>query len=615
MHRSPRLHRLSGYKMQLRSYQTDATNAAIDWIKGCIDPIVIGAPTGAGKSHIIAALSKEIRYMSGKRVLVLAPTGELVTQDYQKYLLTGERASIFSASGGRKETIHPVVFGSPLTVANNLLRFDQRYAAIIVDEAHGITPTLIKIIQSMQSHNPNLRIIGLSATPYRLGTGYIYQNHFVHGRMSEDVARDPFFHSLVFDIDARLLIDEGYLTPPAMEQSDGYDTSELILKPNGLWDSSTVDAAFEGHGRKTAGIVGDIVSKATHRKGVMIFAATIKHAQEVMASLPPHLSELVTGKTPKAERADILERFKAKEIKYLVNVSVLTTGFDAPHVDVIAILRATESVALLQQIIGRGLRIDDGKTDCLVLDYAENIERHCPGGDIFDPTIRAKPATASEPSPIECPECHYVNLFSNRKNDENYQVDRFGYFIDPLGQRVDTEHGPAPSHYGRRCNGESLRDGKHDRCDYKWTFKECECGHENDIAARYCSKCKGELVNPNDKLKEIAAKIARDPYRTRTANIINWSVQRWPGKNDKPDTLRVRYEIDESPREISQWFAPETSSAWAQSKWLQFSMDLWGERLPDVQAAIDNFSDARTPTEIVYRKNKGSRFFDIVGVK
>ena len=102
----------------------------------------------------------------------------------------------------------------------------------------------------------------------------------------------------------------------------------------------------------------------------MLFAATVRHAEEVMASLPPDLSAMITGDTPKGERASIIARFKARRIKYLVNVAVLTTGFDAPHVDVIAILRKTESVGLLQQIIGRGLRLHDDKRDCLVLDYA-----------------------------------------------------------------------------------------------------------------------------------------------------------------------------------------------------------------------------------------------------
>ena len=126
----------------------------------------------------------------------------------------------------------------------------------------------------------------------------------------------------------------------------------------------------------------------------MLFAATVQHAKEVLDSLPPSLSAIHHGrKSPKADRDRIIEQFKAQKIKYLVNVDVLTTGFDADHVDVIALLRATESVSLLQQIIGRGLRIRHGKDDCLVLDYAQkNIDRHCPDGDVFNPTIKTKSA-------------------------------------------------------------------------------------------------------------------------------------------------------------------------------------------------------------------------------
>lgn len=596
----------------LRQYQKDAVGAAIGWIRRCIDPIVIGAPTGAGKSHIIAAIADWINKNTKKRVLVLAPSGELVKQDYAKYRATGNRASIFSASGGRKETAFPVVFGSPLTVANNLLRFGKEYAAVIVDEAHGITPTLVKIIDYMRGQNPNLRIIGLSATPYRLGTGYIHAHHFERGLLSEDEARDPYFHTLVYDIDARDLIAQGYLTPPAMENPDiHYDTGGLKLLPNGHWDSDSVDAAFVGHGRKTASIVADIVAHSARRNGVMIFAATIKHAREVMASLPAHLSALVTGDTKKKERSDTLERFKSQELKYLVNVSVLTTGFDAPHVDVIAILRATESASLLQQIIGRGLRIDEGKTDCLVLDYAENIERHCPDGDIFAPEIKAKyKAEQAEPLQALCPECSYQNEFAPRKNVENYGIDESGYFIDPLGSRIDTDYGPMPAHYGRRCNGESLLGGRHVRCEYQWTYKECpECGEKNDIAARHCSKCKTEIVNPNDKLKEIAAKIAKDPYRVRTANITGWTAQRWPGKDGRPDTVRVTYYIDESPRDLPVWFRPNSS------KGRKFCLTAFGLSIDTIDELLNNWTSAKRPDTIVYRKKKGTRFFDVIGTE
>jgi len=119
--------------MKLRHYQQDAVDAVIAWIRKSTKPCCVEAPTGCGKSHVIAAIAHWINKQSKKKVLVIAPTGELVEQDYEKYLATGEPASMFSASVGRKELRHHVVFGSPLTVANSLNMFSN-YAAVLVDE-------------------------------------------------------------------------------------------------------------------------------------------------------------------------------------------------------------------------------------------------------------------------------------------------------------------------------------------------------------------------------------------------------------------------------------------------------------------------------------------------
>lgn len=601
--------------MQLRPYQEDAANAALDHIRKCIDSCLIEAPTGSGKSWIIAYIAHQIKKMSGKKILVLAPSGELVEQDHEKYLVTGEPASLYSASVGKKSLKHYCVFGSPLTVVNSLQKFSN-FAAVVIDEAHNITPTLKKIINHLRGNNPKLRVIGLTATPYRLGDGYIYHRHYEKGYLGEDQAVDPYFDHLVYSIDARMLIDEGFLTKPVFDVADThYDTSRLEMKKTGQWDGSTVDQAFVGQGRKTSNIVYDIVEKSQNRQGVMIFAATVKHAIEVCESLPGEITQLVTGETPKAERAQILAAFKAKRIKYLVNVSVLTTGFDAPHVDVVAILRATESVALLQQIIGRGLRIDDDKPDCLILDYAENIERHCPTDDVFDPQIRTRVAGAGEAMKVECPACSHENSFTLRPNPEWYMITDEGYFADLRGETIEMDGQKIPAHYGRRCTGGKIVNGTFDRCAYKWSCKECpECGHENDIAARFCTKCRAEIVDPNEKLRIEAKKIASDPYATKIDDVKDMQIQRWPGKNGKADTLRVDYYL-KGGKTIPQWFSPEAHSAWLRSKWHQFCDGVWGEKVPDIDAAIDLMNDMKTPSQIAYRKKKGSKYFEVIGVE
>jgi DNA repair protein RadD len=572
----------------LRPYQQAAHDAAISTIKKCLDPVLIEAATGSGKSHIIAEIAKTLHKVSnGKKILCLAPSAELVVQNREKYLATGNPASVFSASAGGACLRHPVVFGTPGTVKNKIERFGPEFCAIVLDEAHRITPTVITIIESIQSVNPNLRIIGLSATPYRLGSGYIYDFDEKMRKMDETI--DPYFKQRVYTVGAHELICQGFLTRPVIGgiNAENYDTKNMQLNSMGKFNQADIDQAFHGQGRKTAKIIADIVDQSRDRCGVMIFAATIQHANECLESLPPSLSAIVTGGTSKKERAAILKRFKSRQIKYLVNVSVLTTGFDAPHVDVVAILRATESVALLQQIIGRGLRIDSGKTDCLILDYAENVDRHCPDGDLFDPDITAKKKGDGGALPAKCPMCNYENLFAARHNDDGFAVDEFGYFVDLSGHRIETEFGEMPAHHGRRCNGELLIAGRFTRCAYKWTFKKCpECDAENDISARYCSACKCEIVDPNEKLRIEFKKLKKDPTRLQTDSVVEWSYCETISRAGN-EVLKATYRTEHRTFEV-----------WYNAK---------------MKRDLDLFLDAkeRGIKTITYKKDTDSRFYKI----
>ena len=499
----------------LRPYQQRAHDKIVAWIKRTTEPCMIEAATGAGKSHIIAELATTIREISGKHVLCIAPSKELVEQNHAKY--PGE-ASFFSASVGIKCREHPVVFGTPVTVLNSIRDFGNEIGAIIIDECHGLTPTIRKIIRKIP--NPNLRVVGMSATPYRLGSGYVFRSW----ENGEYASENGFFARCVDRVQAQELIDQGYLTPPRIGtlNASSYETKHLQLNSMGLFNAADVERAYHGQGRKTASIIADIVEQSRDRMGVLIFAATVAHAQECLDSLPPEMSAIVTGETPKKERASILSRFKRQEIKYIVNVSVLTTGFDATHVDVIAMLRATESVGLMQQIIGRGLRLHDEKTDCLVLDYAENIERHCPDGDLFNPLIEEKKGSKNgEDLECSCAVCDVRNTFCARPNPDGYGVDNHGYFIDLDGYQVEGSYGPIPAHFGRRCTATDLVAGKMVQCEYRWTSKPCpECKSDNDIAARRCSTCGAEIVDPNEKLRLEFKPI--DLREWRTEGVIDW---------------------------------------------------------------------------------------------
>lgn len=508
----------------LRPYQQEAYDAVISHIKGDLSPCLVDAATGSGKSHIIAAIANWIHSYSKKFVLVLQPSKELVIQNREKYLATGNPASVYSASAGKKCLKHPVIFATPLSFRKAVEKIGTKIAAVIIDEAHGLTPTIKDMLKRLTILNRRLRVIGLTATPYRLGQGYIYKIDEDGEPVQE--ARDPYFHKLVYKVPAHLLIRKGYLTKPVIGKQSGYATKHLELNRRGTFNSDDLDKATTGQGRLTSRIIAEIVENARDRKGVLIFASTVKHAYECFESLPPHLSAIVTGKTNAKERADILEKFKAQKIKYIVNVSVLTTGFDAPHCDLIALLRPTESVSLLQQMIGRGLRICDGKESCMVLDYAENIERHVPDGDVFNPKIEAKYALGEKKNiKAECPLCAHENVFSMNKDCTEYKYDKHGYALDLNDLHIQTDYGPLPVHHGRRCNGFSDKMGL-ERCGYRWTSKECpECGSANDIAARHCSTCKHEIVDPNEKLREEFVQRKEDPYEVSTDRVQAWDCK------------------------------------------------------------------------------------------
>jgi DNA repair protein RadD len=434
-----------------------------------------------------------------------------------------------------------------------------------------------------------------------LGSGWIYRigpNGQVHG---EDVARDPYFTKCAYTVGARDLIAQGFLTEPVIggTMAEGYDTHGLVANAQGKFDADAVDRAYHGHGRKTAAIVADVVFQARDREGVMFFAATVRHAQEIMASLPPEISVLVTGETGKSERANLIKRFKAKGIKYLVNVSVLTTGFDAPHVDVIAILRKTESVGLLQQIIGRGLRVSPGKADCLILDYTTNLEDHCPDGDLFAPVVRAGKLGGGAGRQCACPDCGFVNEFTVNKDHLESKLDDAGYVLDLDGQQVMTEWGPLPGHHGRRCMN-MLRTGprgEYERCGYRWTSKECpHCSALNDIAARYCCECKGEIVDPNDKLKADFKALKRDPTQRQTDEVIRMECK--PGVSQMGNKT-IRIEWVTPYRQFTTWVQPEATNSRGMRDFALWNASTKGGEV--------------TPATVTYRKDAATGFFVVMG--
>ncbi|ELX7500604.1 DEAD/DEAH box helicase [Vibrio fluvialis] len=461
----------------LRPYQADSVKAVIHYFRQHSTPAVIVLPTGAGKSLVIAELAR----LAKGRVLVLAHVKELVEQNHAKYEGYGLKGAIFSAGLGRKETDQQVVFASVQSVVRNLDAFKNQFSLLVIDECHRVpddkSSSYQKVITHLLELNPGMKVLGLTATPYRLGMGWIYQYH-TRGLVRSEEPR--FFRDCIFELPIRYLLDEGFLTPARLIDAPvlSYDFSQLKPANTGRYKESEMDLVIEQSKRATPQIVQQIIQLAADKQGVMVFAATVRHAQEILGLLPQGESDIVIGDTPSPERDAIIQRFKQRDLKFLVNVSVLTTGFDAPHVDLIAILRPTESVSLYQQIVGRGLRLSPGKTECLVLDYAGNTY------DLYQPEVGdPKPDSDSEIITIPCPACGFNNNFWGKLDSNDFLIE----------------------HYGRRCQGYFTEEetGEREHCGYRFRAKYCgECGADNDIAARICHECDATLVDPDKKLKE-----------------------------------------------------------------------------------------------------------------
>ncbi|MCK9622025.1 MAG: DEAD/DEAH box helicase [Methylobacter sp.] len=498
-------------KYTLRPYQQEAVDSAVEHIKKSLTSQVLVLPTAAGKSLIISEIAKIYHEISGKNVLCLAPSALLVKQNHEKYIsYDGLRASIFCASLNSKSVRHPVIFASPLSVKNSVEKFKD-IGLIILDECHLITASVKNIIAELTAQNSNLRVCGVTATPMRLGTGYIFKSHYKKGFIDEAV--NPYFDKCTFEVSAKYLLEHGYITRPVVGKTQlHYETEKLELDKKGQYTAESIHEVYEGKGRLTSEIIADIVETTYQYKGgVLIFCSTIQHCQEALESLPKGISAMVTGESK--DRKKIERQFLRGEIKYLCNVSTQTTGCDYPQTFCCALLRKSESVVLLTQMIGRVLRLHEDKPFALILDYADNIKTHFPDGDVFNPVVRARASSETETLTAICPECSHKNEFAVRPNDAGYTITENGYFSWPdTGDVVlDQEKRPVPAHFGRRCKGIIKRV---ERCTYKWTFKKCEkCEHENDIAARYCAKCKEELIDPNAKLeldKQTAVKQAAE---------------------------------------------------------------------------------------------------------
>ena len=357
----------------LRDYQTRTIDQLYAWFSAGNqgNPCLV-LPTGSGKSHIVAALSKDaLQNWPETRILMLTHVRELIEQNAQKMRQHWPNApmGIYSAGLRQKELAEPITFAGIQSVRNKAKEIGH-VDLIIIDECHLVSHKdqggYRMLLADLTAINPNLRVVGLTATPYRLGHGYITD-------------KPAIFSALIEPTSIEELIHKGYLSTLRSKLTITKLEVDGVHKRGGEYIESELQAAVDTKD-KNVKVVREIIKLGAERQSWLIFCAGVAHAHHVKQAFTDQgiLAQCVTGETPSAERDKMLTDFKAGRIRALTNANVLTTGFDAPGIDLIAMLRPTMSPGLYVQMAGRGLRIAEGKTDCLVLDFAGVVEQHGP---------------------------------------------------------------------------------------------------------------------------------------------------------------------------------------------------------------------------------------------
>lgn len=343
----------------LRSYQEEAVSSVLAELAVQTDALLV-MPTGSGKSEIFFEVA---RRLPGQKVLVLHNKIKLVeqTSERAKKYFGADHVGVFCGSLNKYEA-------RDFTVASvfSLLALDSEDLPacdlVIVDEAHRLSPEdnsgYMRVISLLRELNPNLKIMGCTATPYR-ATGLIY-------------GAGKIFRRVTYEKSLKDMIAMGYLVPPRLKKTqEQFDPTGLKILA-GDFDQGELDKLVNDSG-KIGAQIKDAMPRLEGRKKVIWACVNIKHAKAVREALP-EASSIVHSELSQEQRAEELAAFERGEIRHLVFVTIVSEGYDFPPIDAAVFMRPTRSAVLYVQTCGRALRISPGKQDCLILDYGKVVE-------------------------------------------------------------------------------------------------------------------------------------------------------------------------------------------------------------------------------------------------
>jgi len=355
--------------MKLRENQIEPVAIGVEFFKTKnMKPSIIVAPTAFGKSIVIAAIAKEL----GEKLLVLQPSKELLEQNYNKFVTLGGTASIYSASMGSKELgdVTYATIGSIIKIAGKFR--EMGVTKIIIDECDRYprdkSGQLRRFVDGMKATH----VLGLTATPLKLQTNMGDTGPYSKLVMLTNRSKHGMFFKFILHVSQiQDIVELGYWTPLEYQSYD-FDTGALVYNSSGAeYTNDSIARSYEN--QNIGNKIVKKIAEVQDRKSILVAVPTIEQATELARKIPS--AAVVHGGTPKDERRRIIEEFRNQQIRVIVQVNVLTVGFDYPELDCLITGRPTASISWWYQFVGRGTRIHDNKKDCLVVDFVGSVEK------------------------------------------------------------------------------------------------------------------------------------------------------------------------------------------------------------------------------------------------
>ena len=442
--------------LSLRPYQKEAIAAIYDYFRKKSGHPIVVLPTGAGKSLVCADFVKGVMEADPtQRILIVTHVQELVGQNFEEMIAHYPEcdAGIFSAGLGCRNHQAQVLFCSIQSIYNkaDLINWAN---LIIIDECH-LMPfkgegMYRSFINDMLRYNKRLKVIGLTATAFRMQGGWLHKGE---GALFTDIA---------YEADILDLVQQKYLCRLTSKSTETKLDTTGVPKKGGEFVAKKLELAVDlPHITKAA--VEEIVYWGANRKTWLAFGSGVEHCKNIRDEIASHgvSAECIFGNTPKRERNDIIRAHKAQELRAMVCRFVGTTGYNCKSIDLIADLAPTQSPALHVQKLGRGTRLFPGKDNCLVLDFAQNIARHGAIDQVNPHQPRKRDEDEETEAPVKtCPECaEFVRI-------QDMECPECGYVFPPSAPKIATTSStlaPMSDHTPKRLEVSDIKYSKHEK--------------------------------------------------------------------------------------------------------------------------------------------------------